>query len=159
MVVTREARISSIVGIVCAALAGHRFWQFRSRCFSWIMLVGIKRLMIVPDHNFQPIHGQIDYCDERNWAARPGKPNPAEETRPEDDKPRLNENDREVDAFYLHPTSLLNCDEWNQKRVLNEAVNKAHHYMAVSWPGERFQWLMPHICSSLSTSNNIFIFC
>ena len=73
----------------------------------------------------QPAPPAPDYADDDNWAALPDRPGPAD-SRPEGARPIGGSGAaraRDVDVFYVHPTTYRTPDRWNMD-LGNEAVKR-----------------------------------
>ncbi len=77
------------------------------------LTIAIAALVIAPDHDFDAAIAPAapDYSDPLNWAALPDKADPS------DDRP-TGAKDAEftgtVGVFFIHPTSYLSKENWNQ---------------------------------------------
>ena len=68
-------------------------------------------MAIAPDHDFDQtlIPSAPDYADDAAWAALPGKRDPSDD-RPQGTRTMASG----VSVFFVHPTSYLKPDNWNQ---------------------------------------------
>lgn len=79
--------------------------------FRQELMFALIGMAIAPDHDFDPAltPAAPDYADDAAWAALPGKRDPS------DDRPQgAGSTVSGVNVFFIHPTSYLKPDNWNQ---------------------------------------------
>lgn len=73
-----------------------------------------------PSFESQPAPPEPDYADDGAWAALPGQPGPADAVPM---GARTVRGKRDIDVFYVHPTTYRARDQWNMD-LGNEEVNR-----------------------------------
>jgi len=119
----RKRRIAACIA-ACAVL--QRCFANRHRILAWLLLKIFRRVLFVPKGDFEEYahlrRGKIDYVDEKNWAAYPGKHSSAELLPFRES--RLPESERRADCFFVHPTGLFCGPGWNQTTIPNAQADE-----------------------------------
>jgi len=99
----RKFLISLLVIVVLLLLTGY---TFREPLFFALMASQIG-----PDHDFDEslAPGPPDYDSSAHWAARPDKDDPADQI-----PASFTRNATGVPVFFIHPTTYMSPDNWNQ---------------------------------------------